>query len=66
MKTKKKFIAVKPKTPVAESFFERSMLGLQSCELLESRDNLYLLRPIQSQKCFWMKTKGDENWEVDK
>jgi hypothetical protein len=66
MRTKRKFITIKPKTSQAKLFFESSMLGLQSCELLEIRDNNYLLRPIRTQKCFWMKFKEDENWEIEK
>lgn len=66
MRTKKKFIAIKPKTPEAIELFEYSMLGLQSCEVLETNSSMYHLKPIKADYSFWMKQKNDENWEIDK
>lgn len=66
MKTKKKFIYVKPKNEDAFEFFDRKMLGLQSCELLEEKEKMYLLKPIRTNFTFWMQKKDDENWEIDK
>jgi hypothetical protein len=66
MKTKKKFIYVKPKTMEAEDFFDRKMLGLQSCEVLEEKEQMYLLKPIRTNFSFWMMKKEDENWDLDK
>ena len=65
-KQKKKFIYVKPKTEEAEEFFDRKMLGLQSCILLEEKEKMYLLKPIRSNFVFWMNTENDDNWEFDK
>jgi hypothetical protein len=64
--SKKKFITVKPKTEEAEELFEYSMLGIQSCELLEKTDVTYLLKPVRANYTFVMKITGDPNWEVDK
>lgn len=66
MKTKKKFITLKPKTSIAEEIFEYSMLGLQSCELLESTPTMYHLKPIKANYTFWINIKDDENWEIEK
>jgi hypothetical protein len=66
MRTKKKFITIKPKTPEAVELFEYSMLGLQSCELLETSQNRYHLKPIKADYTFWMKLKDDDNWEIEK
>lgn len=66
MKTKKKFVYVKPKTTNAEDFFDRKMLGLQSCIVLEEKEKMYLLKPIKSKFSFWMMKNNDNNWELDK
>lgn len=66
MRTKKKFVTIKPKTPEAEDLFEYSMLGLQSCELLESTSTMYHLKPIKANYSFWMKLKDDADWEIEK
>lgn len=66
LKTKKKFVCVRPKTQEAEELFEYSMLGLQSCELLDSKEKLYLLKPIRANYTFWMNTENDQNWEIEK
>lgn len=66
MKTKKKFITLKPKTPQAQEIFEYSMLGLQSCEILESTTTTYHLKPIKANFTMWIQSKDDENWEIEK
>lgn len=66
MKTKKKFICIKPLNFEAEDFFDRAMSGLQSCELLQEKEQMYLLRPIRTKLSFWMKKVDDHNWEVEK
>ena len=59
-------MTIKPKTPEAEELFEYLMMGLQSCELLESTQSMYHLKPIRANYSFWMKLKGDDNWEIEK
>lgn len=66
MNTKKKFVYLKPKTEEAFDFFDRKMLGLQSCELLEEKEKMYLLKPIRTNFTFWMLKDNDENWDLDK
>lgn len=66
MKIKKKFITIKPKTKEAEQLFEYSMLGLQSCELIDKNEFHYILKPIRADYTFVMKIKDDENWEIEK
>jgi hypothetical protein len=66
MRIKKKFVTIKPKTLEAVSLFETSMMGLQSCELLESTPTMYHLKPIKTKLSFWMKLKDDVNWEIEK
>jgi hypothetical protein len=66
MRIKKKFVTIKPKTLESERFFETSMLGLQSCELLETTSTMYHLKPIKTKLSFWVKLKDDVNWEIEK
>ena len=66
LKVKKKFVTIRPKTDEAEDYFDRIMLGLQSCELLESKNNLYHLKPIRARQTFWIHCKEDHNWEIEK
>lgn len=66
MKMKKKFIALRPKTAEAEDYFDRRMLGLQSCELLETKSGSYHLKPIRNSQSFWVKMIDDKNWEIEK
>lgn len=66
IRTKKKFVCVRPKTENAEELFEYSMLGLQSCELLEKNGKLYHLKPIRGNFTFWLNSDGDDEWEIEK
>jgi hypothetical protein len=65
-KVKRKFICVKPISQKAKELFEYSMLGLQSCELVEQDTNKYLLKPIRFNHNFWIKIKNDPDWEIEK
>lgn len=66
MKIKRKFITIRPKTEEAQNLFEYSMLGLQSCELVEKNEEHYVLKPIRADYTFLMKIKNDLNWEIEK
>jgi hypothetical protein len=66
LKQKKKFICVRPISEKAEEMFEYTMLGLQSCEVLNKDGNLYQLKPIRANFTFWLDSKNDENWEIEK
>lgn len=66
IRTKKKFVCVRPKTEEAEELFEFNMLGLQSCELLERDGKLFHLKPIRGQFTFWMNSENDKMWEIEK
>lgn len=66
MKLKKKFVTIRPKTEEAEDYFDRVMLGLQSCELLDTQDNSYHIKPIRARQAFWIDCKADDNWEIEK
>jgi hypothetical protein len=57
---------VKPISQKAKELFEYSMLGLQSCELVEQDTNKYLLKPIRFNHNFWIKIKNDPDWEIEK
>jgi hypothetical protein len=57
---------VKPKTEVAKEIFEYTMLGLQSCEILDQQGKMYLLKPIKADYEFWMSADDDIDWEFDK
>ena len=64
--TKRKFQYVKPKSEAAQEIFEYTMLGLQSCEILEQNGKMYLLKPIKADYHFWMSADDDVDWELDK
>lgn len=66
LKLKKKFVTIRPKTEEAEDYFDRVMLGLQSCELLETHNNSYHLKPIRAHQAFWIDCLDDVNWEIEK
>lgn len=66
IRAKKKFVCVRPKSQEAVELFEYSMLGLQSCELLESKGKLYHLKPIRANYTFWLNVDEDVNWEIEK
>ena len=63
--TRKKFVYLKPKNEISYDYYDRVMLGLQSCEVLETNEKMYLLKPIRSMKTFWLSKDGDENWEYE-
>lgn len=65
-KVKKKFVCVRPKSEEAVDLFEYSMLGLQSCEILEKDGNVYHLKPIRADYTFYLNVNGDDNWEIEK
>lgn len=50
----------------AEEYFERYMMGLQSCELLEQNKTAYKLKPIRAYQTFWVQMSDDKNWEIEK
>lgn len=66
IRAKKKFVCVRPKSQEAVELFEYSMLGLQSCELLEAKGKLYHLKPIRANYTFWLNVDEDVNWEIEK
>lgn len=66
LKLKKKFVTIRPKSDQAADYFDRIMLGLQSCELLETQNSSYLLKPIRARQTFWVHSKDDVNWEIEK
>jgi hypothetical protein len=57
---------VKPKSDEAKEIFEYTMLGLQSCEILDQQGKMYLLKPIKANYQFWMSADSDVDWELDK
>jgi hypothetical protein len=63
---KKKFAYLSPKSKIGYEYYDREMLGLQSCEILEDNGKEYLLKPIKSMKMFWLNKKGNEHWEFEK
>ena len=57
---------MKPKSEVAQEIFEYTMLGLQSCEILDQQGKMYLLKPIKADYQFWVSAADDVDWEFDK
>lgn len=65
-KTRKKFVYLKPKNKETCDYYDRVMLGLQSCEVLEDNGEMYLLKPIKSMQTFWLDKSGNGDWEYEK
>ncbi len=63
--TRKKFVYLKPKTKETYDYYDRVMLGLQSCEVLEDSGKMYLLKPIKSMQTFWLDKAGNADWEYE-
>lgn len=63
---RKKFVYLKPKNSTSYDYYDREMMGLQSCEVLEDNGEMYLLKPIKSMQTFWLNKSGNENWEYEK
>jgi len=63
--TRKKFVYLKPKNSQSYDYYDRVMLGLQSCEVLEDQDKMYLLKPIKSMQTFWLEKSGNDDWEFE-
>ena len=63
--TRKKFVYLKPKNKTSYEYYDREMLGLQSCEVLETNEKMYLLKPIRSMKTFWLSKDGNDDWEYE-
>lgn len=64
--TKKKFVYLKPKNSSSYEYYDKIMLGLQSCEILEDTGKQYLLKPIRSMQTFWLDKSGSDDWEYEK
>lgn len=64
-KTKKKFVYLKPKNKETYEYYDKTMMGLQSCEVLEDNGKMYLLKPIKSIQTFWLEKCGNDNWEYE-
>jgi hypothetical protein len=62
---RKKFVYLKPKNEKSYDYYDRVMLGLQSCEVLETNEKMYLLKPIKSMETFWLDKSGDDCWEFE-
>jgi hypothetical protein len=63
---RKKFVYLKPKNSTSYEYYDQVMFGLQSCEILEDNEKMYLLKPIKSMQTFWLNKSGDDNWEFEK
>lgn len=64
--TRKKFVYLKPRNNQSYDYYDRVMLGLQSCEVLEDTEKMYLLKPIKSMQTFWVEKSGNDDWEFEK
>lgn len=64
--TRKKFVYLKPKNNQSYDYYDRVMLGLQSCEVMEDNGKMYLLKPIKSMEMFWLDKNGNDDWEYEK
>lgn len=62
---RKKFVYLRPKNSESYEYYDKIMLGLQSCEVLEDNDEKYLLKPIRSMQTFWLEKNGNEYWEYE-
>lgn len=64
--SRKKFVYLKPRNNKSYDYYDRVMLGLQSCEVMEDDGKKYLLKPIKSMEMFWLDKNGNDDWEYEK
>jgi len=66
MKTKKKFINVKPKSFKAKNRFVNIMGSFHAMEIEQEKDNMFFLVSLNRQYCTWVPKNGNEHWEIVK
>jgi hypothetical protein len=64
MKTKKKFINIKPKSPKAKNRFANLMSSLHAMEVEQETDQMFFVASINRQYFTWIPKEGNEHWEI--
>jgi len=66
MKTKKKFINIKPKSSKAKNRFVNQMSSLHAMEVEQETDDMFFLASINRQYFTWVPKTGNEHWDIVK
>ena len=66
MKTKKKFINIKPKSSKAKNRFSNIMQNLHAMEVEQETDDKFFLASINRQYFTWIPKSGNEHWDIIK
>jgi hypothetical protein len=64
MKTKKKFINIKPKSSKAKNRFTNIMDSLHAMEVEQETDDRFFLASINRKYFTWIPKEGNEHWEI--
>jgi hypothetical protein len=64
MKTKKKFINIKPKSSKAINRFKNQMSSLHAMEVEQETETMFFLSSINRQYFTWVPKIGNEHWEI--
>jgi hypothetical protein len=64
MKTKKKFINIKPKSKKAINRFKNQMSSLHAMEVEQETETMFFLSSINRQYFTWVPKSGNEHWEI--
>ena len=64
MKTKKRFINIKPKSYKAKNRFVNQMSSLHAMEVEQETDDMFFLASINRQYFTWVPKSGNEHWEI--
>lgn len=64
MKTKKKFINIKPKSSKAKNRFANLMSSLHAMEVEQETDQMFFVASINRQYFTWIPKEGNEHWEI--
>jgi hypothetical protein len=66
IKTKKRFVNVKPKNIKAKNRFVNQMDSLHAMEVEQETDTQFFVVSINRRYCFWLNKENDQNWEIIK
>lgn len=64
MKTKRKFINVKPKSSKAKNRFTNIMQSFHAMEVEQETDDKFFLASLNRQYFTWIPKVGNEHWEI--
>jgi len=66
LKTKKRFINVKPKSSKAKNRFVNQMDSLHAMEVEQENATQFFVVSINRRYCFWLNKENDPHWSIIK